>query len=77
MTLKQLRNWLNKLPPEFDSFTLCNAEVGKFKSGYGYRLDKPISELNVDVDNKEILFLNDIEKPKHQNNNNKNVNNKK
>jgi hypothetical protein len=65
MNLKELRDWVNKLPREFDQFTLCNAELGKFKGGeYGYRFDKPISELNVDVDNKEILFLNDDPKPK-------------
>jgi hypothetical protein len=54
MTLRELKTWLDKLPEEFLDFSVVNGEVG-----YMYRIDKPITTLTVDEENKEIVILND------------------
>lgn len=63
MTLKDLKNWVDSLPEEFSEFQLVNAEAGNIKgTEFSYRLDKPVTILTVDEENKEILILNDAEK---------------
>jgi hypothetical protein len=59
MTLRELKTWLNKLPEEFLDFSVVNGEVGMLEGQYMYRLDKPITTLTVDEENKEIVILND------------------
>jgi hypothetical protein len=59
MTLKELKNWLDKLPEEFMDFSVVNGEVGMLEGQYMYRLDKPVTTLTVDQENKEIVILND------------------
>jgi hypothetical protein len=59
MTLKELKNWLDKLPEEFMDFSVVNGEVGMLEGQYMYRLDKPVTTLTVDEENKEIVILND------------------
>ena len=59
MTLRELKTWLDKLPEEFHDFNVMNGEVGMLDGEYMYRLDKPITTLTVDEENKEIVILND------------------
>ena len=59
MTLKFLKDWIESLPVEFLEFNLVNAEISQLGEGYYIRLDKPVIKLDVDEDNKEILFLNE------------------
>jgi hypothetical protein len=59
MTLKELKNWLDKLPEEFMDFSVVNGEVGMLEGQYMYRLDKPVTTITVDQENKEIVILND------------------
>lgn len=59
MTLRELKTWLDKLPEEFLDFSVVNGEVGMLDGEYMYRLDKPITTLTVDEENKEVVILND------------------
>ena len=59
MKLYELKNWLNNLPEEFSGFDVVNGEVGMIDGQFMYRLDKPITTLTVDKENKEVIILND------------------
>jgi hypothetical protein len=59
MTLKELKDWINLLPEEFNEHTVVNGEVGMLDGEYMYRIDKPITTLTVDEENKEVVILND------------------
>lgn len=59
MTLRELKNWLDKLPEHMLDFTIVNGEVGMLDGEYMYRIDKPITTLTVDEENKEVVILND------------------
>lgn len=61
MTLKELKEWVNNLPGEFENYEIMNGEFGVLDTEHVYRLDKPVTTLYVDQENKEILILNDIE----------------
>lgn len=65
MILKELREWINGLPEEFDDFCVVNGEVGKIDERYNYRVDKPITTLTVDEDTKEIVLMNDTVEEYH------------
>lgn len=62
ITVKELREFINKIPEEFDEFTLVNGDYalieteGKDEKFY-YRLDKPILLMTVDKETKELAFL--------------------
>jgi len=71
MTLKELKNWLDKLPEDFLEFNVVNGEVGMLDHEYMYRLDKPVTTLTVDVENKEIIILNDSQETEDEINNNR------
>jgi len=60
MKLRELKEWVNKLPNKFLEYEVVNAEKGELTNDgeYTYRLDKPITTLDVDEDSKEILILN-------------------
>jgi len=59
MTLRELKTWVDKLPEEFLGFNVVNGEVGMLEGQYMYRLDKPVTTLTVDEENKEVVILND------------------
>jgi hypothetical protein len=59
MTLKELKNWINHLPEEFDEYPVMNGKVGKLDEQYHYRIDSPITTLMVDEENKEIIVMYD------------------
>lgn len=62
MKLKELKDFLNSLPIEFDEFPIVNGEIFKpeNKPDFNYRVDKPIISLVVNENIKEVIFLNDF-----------------
>lgn len=59
MKLKELKTWIESLPVEFLEFDVVNAEFVKIvKDDITYRLDKPVTDLSVNDESKEILILN-------------------
>jgi len=61
MKLKEVKKWIESLPEEFLEFEVVNGEYGELikEDEITYRLDKPITTLTVDEQNKEVVFLND------------------
>jgi len=59
MTLKELKNWINNLPEEFNDHMVVNGKVGKLDEQYHYRVDSPITTLMVDEANKEVVIMYD------------------
>jgi hypothetical protein len=59
MTLKELKDFINKLPDRFNEYEVENAEyMGGDEEDVKYRLDKPIIAIYVREDTKEILIMN-------------------
>jgi hypothetical protein len=59
MKIKDLREFINNLPEEFEEFDIVNAEMGEYLGGeFTYRLDKPVTTLAIDEESKELLILN-------------------
>ena len=59
MTLKELKDFINKLPDKFNEYEVENAEyMGGDEEDVKYRLDKPIVAIYVREDTKEILIMN-------------------
>jgi hypothetical protein len=63
MTLKELKDWINSLPEEFNEHTVVNGEIGIIDEEYHYRVDKPITTCMVDEETKEVVLLNDTSEP--------------
>lgn len=61
MILKELKDWINKLPDGFLEFSVVNGEYGELDGEFKYRVDKPVTVLTVDEETKEIIILNDID----------------
>jgi hypothetical protein len=61
MTLKELRDFLDKVPTEMDEFMVVNGEVGYLDpnddDSMVYRVDNPIIALYVDENTKEICMF--------------------
>lgn len=68
MTLLELKEWIESLPEEFLSYQVSNATIMDLgeEGEYTIRLDKPVTALSVDEDNKEILIMNDGDPENHQ-----------
>ena len=62
MKLRDLREWIERLPKKFDDFDVVNAECGVIDEEYTFRLDKPVTVLDIDENTKEILIMNDENK---------------
>ena len=64
MKLKEIKKWIESLPEKFLEFEVMNGEYGELikEDEITYRLDKSITALTVDEENKEIIFLNDSAK---------------
>ena len=62
MTLRELKEWIEKLPEECLEYSIVHAEVSNLpteddedgESSFSIRLDKPITALSVDEENGEI-----------------------
>lgn len=63
MTIKELKNFLDALPEEFDNFGVVNGEYGKFavEDGFHYRADKPINAAVIDEETEELCVLHQTE----------------
>lgn len=62
MQLKDLREFLTRIPTELDEYEMVNGEVGVLdtedpEDRYTYRVDKPIIAMYVDEETKEICFF--------------------
>jgi hypothetical protein len=60
MTIKDLKNWINKFGPEMDDVQFIIREFGKLDDGYNFKLDKPISFADFDIETNEA-FVTDEE----------------
>lgn len=56
MKLKELKDWLNSLPEEFDNYPCVNGEEGIIDGNYSYRIGKPIIAAFVDEESKEVVL---------------------
>ena len=61
MTLKELREFLDKVPTEMDGFNVVNGEVGYLDpnddDSMVYRVDNPIIAVYVDENTKEVCMF--------------------
>jgi hypothetical protein len=57
VTIKELRNFLNTIPAEFDEFEMVNGEVAYLAEETYVRIDKPIVFLSIDEQTKEFVLL--------------------
>ena len=60
VTIKELKDFLARLPESFDTFGLVNGEVAGIDEYY-VRIDKPIVHLEIDEDSGEFLLLHQSE----------------
>ena len=64
MTIKELKEFINRLPDTFNDYEVENAEymgsssVGGDSEDVKYRLDKPVVAIYVREDTKELLLMN-------------------
>lgn len=61
ITIKELRDFLDRLPSEMDSSPMVNGETFKIDENYYARVDKPIIEIRIDEETKEMLLLHKAE----------------
>lgn len=60
MTLREVKEFINSLPPEMDDFPVVNGEVGYVEEDSEelmYRVDKPIVALYVDESTNEVCMF--------------------
>ena len=63
MNLKQLKEWLDKLPEEALEWEVVLGEVGQVDEEYFYRKDSPIVALDLDTETNEVLIMRYNDKP--------------
>lgn len=65
MKLKDLREFINKLPVKFDEFEVVNGEIGQLKQDgeetFYYRVDKPVIAMYAMEDTEEICIFHQTE----------------
>jgi len=70
MTFKELKEFVNSIPEEFDSFEVMNGEVGYLDpeddDSMVYRVDKPIVALYVDEHTNEVCFFHQTQEDVNQ-----------
>lgn len=59
MTLKEFKEWANGLPEEFNEYVVVNATIDTIDANDNitYRLDKPVTIVDVSEETKEILIF--------------------
>lgn len=60
VTIRELKEFLNRLPKEFDDFGMVNGEVAGVEEFY-VRIDKPVIHIEIDEENGEFLLLHQSE----------------
>ena len=63
MNLKELKEWLDKLPEETLEWEVVLGEVGQVDEEYLYRKDSPIVALDLDTETNEVLIMRYNDKP--------------
>ena len=59
MTLRELKEFVNRLPDTFNDYEVENAEyIGSNGDDVMYRIDKPVVAIYVKEDTKEVLLMN-------------------
>ena len=59
MTIKELKEFVNRLPGTMDDYEVENAEyMGDNSEDVKYRLDKPVIAIYVREDTRELLLMN-------------------
>ena len=58
MKLKELKEWLNKLPEDVQEFDIVLAQIGQTEDKqYWYRKDDPVYALDIDKNSGEVLIM--------------------
>jgi hypothetical protein len=57
MKLIEIREWIDSLPVEFLEFEVVSCKTGELDEDHMWRLDNPIIGLDIDEENKEVLFF--------------------
>ena len=61
ITIKELKDFLSKLPDTFDNFSMVNGEVAGLDGEFYVRIDKPVVHLEIDEASNEFLILHQSE----------------
>ena len=57
MTLKELKDWISKIPDEFSEYEVYTGGEKKEEDNYFYRVYTPIRTCFVDEETQLVLFL--------------------
>ena len=57
MTLKELKDWLSKIPDEFSEYEVYTGGEKKEEDNYFYKVYIPITTCLVDKETQLVLFL--------------------
>jgi hypothetical protein len=57
MKVKELKEWINKLPDDTDEFDIVNGDLTETETEYQYQIEKPVVAFYMDKENKEIIIL--------------------
>jgi hypothetical protein len=56
--LKDLRQWINQVPTEFDEFPILIAEIiGATEESFTYQYTRPILTITIEEESKQVLML--------------------
>ncbi len=61
MTIKEMKNFINSLPENFNNFTIVNGELAEIQGQFYVRIDKPVVQISVDEETQELLILHQTE----------------
>jgi hypothetical protein len=57
MTLKELKDWLSKIPDEFSEYEIYTGGEKKEEDNYFYKVYIPVTTCLVDEETQLVLFL--------------------
>ena len=57
MTLKELKDWISKIPDEFSEYEIYTGGEKKEEDNYFYKIYIPITTCLVDKETQLVLFL--------------------
>jgi len=56
MTIRELRDWLNNIPPELEEYDIVFRTFKELSGEYWAAFDRPITYGSLDDDNYELYF---------------------